>query len=45
MRLITSAHSRNSRGKVRKEAADDLLALVCANLTNKDRQLFKSCVN
>jgi hypothetical protein len=42
--VITSARGRDGRGQVRAEATDDLLALLYANPTEKDRRLFKSRV-
>jgi hypothetical protein len=42
--VITSARGRNGKGQVRAEATDDLLALLYANLTEKDRRLLKSRV-
>ena len=44
-RGVTSARGRNGKGQVRAEAADDLLALVYPNPTDKDRRLFKNRVN
>jgi hypothetical protein len=43
-RVITSARGRNGKGQVRAEATDDLLALLYANPTEKDRRLLKSRV-
>jgi hypothetical protein len=44
VRVITSARGCNSKGQVRAEAADDLLALLYANPTEKNRRLLKSRV-
>lgn len=43
--VISTARSRNGKGQVRAEAADDLLALVYTKPTDKDRRLFKNRVN
>jgi hypothetical protein len=42
--VLSTARSRNSKGQVRAEAADGLLALVYTNPTKKERRLFKNCV-
>jgi len=43
-KVITSARGRDGKGQVRAEATNDLLALLYANPTEKDRQLFKNRV-
>ena len=44
--MVTStARSRNGKGQIRSEAADDLLALLYEHPTEKDRQLFKNRVS
>lgn len=40
--VTINARSRNGKGKVRAEAADDLLALLYTVPTDQDRRLFKS---
>lgn len=42
--VISTARSRNGKGQVRTEAADDLLTLVYTKPTDKDRRLFKNRV-
>ena len=43
-KVITSARGRDGKGQIRAEATNDLLALLYANPTEKDRQLFKNRV-
>jgi hypothetical protein len=42
--VVSTTRSRNGKGQVRTEAADDLLALVYTKPTEKDRRLFKNRV-